>query len=168
MKIDWKTVCQSFGYKSLKATYEKDLQKLQRYKGDKNTYYVEREKKQAKTKFQWVIARATHYAYHKNTTLDVILNEWEEKRSYSWQNFYKESNQPKLTKSEYVKRRRTLNWFKLELKTANSPRIKMYAKRRIFDYILEEQQKNSKRKGKLQRWTKSKKWLRDYEAGKIK
>lgn len=37
-----------------------------------------------------------------------------------------------------------------------------------FTAILKEQQKNSKRKGKLQRWTKSKKWLRDHKAGKIK
>lgn len=52
MKIDWKTVCQSAGYKSLKTAYEKDLKNLQRYSGDKNTWYVEREKKQAKDKFQ--------------------------------------------------------------------------------------------------------------------
>jgi hypothetical protein len=168
MKIDWKTVCQSAGYKSLKAEYTRSMQRLQRYTGTKNTWYVEREKKELKDKFQWVIARATHYAHHINTTIDVILNDWEEKRSYSWQNYYQESNQPKLNKSVFVKQRKTLNWLKFELKTSNSPRSKIYAKRRRFDFILEEQKKNSKRKGKLARWSKNKRWLRDHRAGKLK
>lgn len=44
----------------------------------------------------------------------------------------------------------------------------MISKRRLFNYILEQQKQNSKRKGKTARWSKDKKWLRDYHTGKIK
>lgn len=168
MKIDWKIVCQSAGYKSLKAAYQKTLQNLQRYSSDKHTWYVEREKKEAKDKFQWVIARATHYAHYLNTTIDAILDNWEDKRNYNWQNYYQDCRQPKLNKSEHVKPQKPIKYYRNEVKTARNTFNRILARKRVFRTILEEQKKNSKRKDKTARWSKNKKWLRDYHAGKIK
>lgn len=82
--INWKEVCQSPGYKSLKAAYVKDVKTKQRNKAD------------SLKQFNWVIARAKHYASKRNVTLDVILNEWEADRNYWWLNYYQVWKFPKL------------------------------------------------------------------------
>ncbi len=86
MKIDWKYVATTKGYKSLKAAYVHDVQDAEqtRSKGrrpmrDKATFLI---------KFKWVIARATYHAEHEKVTIDVILDRWESKRTYWWLNYY--------------------------------------------------------------------------------
>lgn len=96
MKIDWKALAKTKGYKSLKASYIYDMKgNCFRKKG--GDYF---------RKFQWVINRAKHYAYHKNVSIETVLNGWEEKRSYWWLNYYQDCNQPKIYK---VNRYKTKN-----------------------------------------------------------
>ena len=90
MNIDWKIVSQSNGYKSLKAAYEQDVQNA--HKTSQSGCRPMRDKKEFREKFDWVIARAIHYAYHKQTTVDVILNQWESGRDYWWLNYYQISS----------------------------------------------------------------------------
>ena len=90
MKIDWKAVAQSPGYRSLKAAYTHDTQKAGQHTRpmrDKAEFY---------SKFQWVIGRAKHYAERQGRSLEDVLNDWEAKRNYWWLNYYQEGQQPKL------------------------------------------------------------------------
>lgn len=98
MKIDWKVVASSPGYKSLKASYVRDLTR------------GNRSKQELLRKFRWVIDRAKHYAHHKGTFLQDVLNHWESKRDYWWLNYYQESNQPKFH-SGSIKRRKNLKTY---------------------------------------------------------
>lgn len=90
MKIDWKHLATTVGYKSLKATYIKAVQDAARQKRPM------RDKAEFLRKFQWVISRAKHYASHTSKSIEVVLNEWEEKRTYCWLNFYQDCSQPKF------------------------------------------------------------------------
>lgn len=47
-------------------------------------------------KFKWVIDRAKHYGEKLNIPWESILDSWEEMRSYSWNNYYQEANQPEI------------------------------------------------------------------------
>ena len=76
----------SAGYLSLRAAYLNDVRKKR----------TGRSKQELLKKFLWVLARAKHYASKQNTFVDIILNQWEEKRTYWWLNFYQDSNMPKL------------------------------------------------------------------------
>lgn len=91
--INWKHVAKSPGYKSLKAAYIHDVERAGR---DKRPM---RRKEEFLRKFNWVIGRATHYAYYSGVRIEVILNEWEANRNYWWLNYYQDCNQPKLRKS---------------------------------------------------------------------
>lgn len=147
MNIDWKVVSQSDGYKSLKAAYERDVQDA--HKTAQRGRRPMRDKQEFRKKFDWVIARAIHYAYHKQTTVDVILNQWEAERGWCWYlNFYQESNQPWLVKSEHVKRRTSRNAYKKEYKHDPERGRKHY-----FAFLLREQKEQSKRKGNKARWS---------------
>lgn len=84
MKIDWKYVASTDGYKSLKVCYIHDI---------KNSW---RSKKESLENFQWVISRAKHFAHHNGKSIEQILDEWEEKRTCWWLGFYKPSVQPKF------------------------------------------------------------------------
>ena len=88
--IDWKHLATTDGYRSLKAAYIHDVQEASRQKRPI------RGKSEFLRKFQWVISRAKHYAHHTGRPIEVILNEWEEKRSYWWLNYYQEGGQPKF------------------------------------------------------------------------
>lgn len=91
MQIDWKHLATTVGYKSLKATYIKAVQGAARQKRPM------RLKAEYLRRFQWVINRAIHYAYHTGKSIELILNEWEEKRTYyCWLNFYQDYHQPKF------------------------------------------------------------------------
>lgn len=87
MKIDWKAVARSPGYRSLKAAYIQDV-------GPKSL--AGRSKKTLYQRFQWVINRAKHYAVRLDKSLEEVLNEWESKRDCWWFGYYQETNQPKL------------------------------------------------------------------------
>lgn len=90
MKIDWKALAQSPGYRSLKAAYTRDV-----HKAGQETHPM-RKKAEFLKLFTWVIARAQHYAIRQNRPIEEVLNEWEAKRDYWWLNFYGEGRQPKL------------------------------------------------------------------------
>lgn len=104
MKINWKKVAASPGYKSLKAAYIKDVQEFQQYEGRFGQKPM-RDKEDFLRKFKWVIGRAMHYAYATESSIEFILNHWEEKRNYWWLNYYQDSHQPKYyTHNRYRKR----------------------------------------------------------------
>jgi hypothetical protein len=84
MKINWKHLATTTGYKSLKKACFDDI---------KRNY---RSKKEVLQKFRWVIARAKHYVHHTGKSIESILNEWEEKRDYWWINYYQDGRQPKF------------------------------------------------------------------------
>jgi hypothetical protein len=150
MKIDWKVVSQSAGYISIKKAYAAQLSSAnrsnQKWKHDKSWNLEE-----AKKRFAWIIARAVHYAYHKQTTVDVILNQWEEKRTYSWGSYYGDQTFPKLDKnSEHVAQRSAKSWALKEY-----PNDPVKRKERYFSYLLREARDKRKRKGSKARWDKS-------------
>ena len=84
VNIDWKKVSRSKGYKRLKAELFH-----QRHRWDDERY--------TRT-FRWVIGRAMHYSQHTGRSLSDILNEWENKRTYSALNYYQSYRFPKLKK----------------------------------------------------------------------
>lgn len=47
-----------------------------------------------RTKIDWIIARAQHYAEKTGLTPEAILDAWEKRRDYWYMNFYQEANQP--------------------------------------------------------------------------
>ena len=79
MKIDWKKVSKSPGYKSLKAAYIKDVTAKRRSRSKEEFYNT----------FQGVICRAKHYSHHTGEPIEDILTKWEESRSGWWYGFYK-------------------------------------------------------------------------------
>jgi hypothetical protein len=93
MKIDWKKVAASPGYKSLKAAYIKDVQGNQRWvrKGVRPM----RDKAEFLRHFRWVISRAMYYAHRYNRPIEAVLWSWESDRTYWWLNYYQEGRQPK-------------------------------------------------------------------------
>jgi len=90
MRIDWKYLATTDGYKSLKAAYVRDVQKSAKFKRPM------RDKVEFLTQFRWVIGRAKHYAHHTGRSMESILNEWEENRAYWWLNYYQDCRQPKF------------------------------------------------------------------------
>lgn len=93
MKIDWKHLSTTKGYKSLKACMVHDIN---------NNW---RNKEESLKRFNWVICRAKHYVFITGVNIDIILNEWESKRTYWWANFYQDCNQPKITNKKVLKPR---------------------------------------------------------------
>lgn len=138
MKIDWKYIATTPGYVSLKATLVKEL--TGRFANRSNAY----------ERFNWIIARAKHYANQRGTTLDVILNEWEEERSYNWYSFYSNHNKPKLgTGTKPVGIRGVLKYY------INNGNSRAEIKRKMCHYIS---QKNKAASTKVkQRWSSRKK-----------
>lgn len=96
MKINWKQVAQSPGYKSLKAAYIKDVKESASRKNPM------RGKAEYLELFNWVINRAKYYAHHTGMSIEDVLLGWESKRNYWWLNYYQEGNQPKL-RSDAIK-----------------------------------------------------------------
>lgn len=94
MKIDWKVVAQSPGYKSLKAAYIRDTHEAGQYQARGRRPM--RSKQEFLKLFQWVIGRAQHYAVRQCRSVEEVLNEWEAGRTYWWLNYYGEGRQPKL------------------------------------------------------------------------
>lgn len=90
MKIDWKQLSQSAGYKSLKAAYIRDVQEAAKKKNPM------RKKEEFLKLFRWVMARAQHYAVRQGCSVEVVLNTWEANRDYWWLNYYQEGKKPKL------------------------------------------------------------------------
>jgi hypothetical protein len=96
VSINWKQVAASPGYKSLKAAYVRDVQKSGTYRSRFGTKPL-REKEEFLKLFNWVIARAKHYAHHLQCPIEDVLNKWEEGRgNHWWLNYYQNCHQPKF------------------------------------------------------------------------
>ena len=132
-------VCQSEGYKSLKADYLNDL---------KRNYSIRDKTNQ----FKWIIGRATSHAYHRGVTLDVILNEWEAKRTINWRSFYYEHNQmfQKLNQSNCIKPSGITA--KKKVTKASRWYTPKASRERVFNEIMRLQRINSKRYKTKMRW----------------
>ena len=144
MKIDWKKVSQSTGYRSLKAAYEHDIRK--RYQT----------KRELLIKFRWVIGRAQHYAHHQNRAIEEILNEWESKRDYWWLNYYQDCNQPKLIpKKNRLHGPRYFKKYYRRIYGARSPKVREHSLKNIQRSQQERSTKSPKR------WTKDQREWRD-------
>ena len=53
-------------------------------------------------KFAWIIGRASHYSCRLNIPVETILNAWEKKRTYCYENYYQDCNFPKLTRADVL------------------------------------------------------------------
>lgn len=139
MKIDWKHVSKTPGYISLKKAVV-EAHTCGRSFTKKAGHY--------KT-FNWIISRAKHYAYHLNKTLEEVLNEWEAKRNYSYENYYQQSKFPKLNPSPLVRPLSPKNYYK----TNSWYRDPVKRKAANFASIVRKQKHKSKRQGRTARWT---------------
>ena len=141
MLIDWKHLATTKGYKSLKAAYIHDVQKAAKQK------MPMRDKAEFLRQFEWVINRAKHYAHYTGESIETILNNWEEKRSYWWLNYYQDSRQPKFHSG--TKKQMTINGIKKYYK-----KMPLYSssdvKHRVNEFIQQEHKDNSLKKKK--RW----------------
>lgn len=90
MKIDWKHLATTTGYKSLKKAYIHDVKDAAKQK------HPMRRKAEFIRHFQWVIGRASHYAHHTGKSIEYVLDGWEFKRDYWWLNYYQDCKQPKF------------------------------------------------------------------------
>lgn len=139
MKINWKELSKTKGYKSLKACYLLDVKEIQRTK------------KESYSRFQWVLGRAKHYSLHLKVPIEEILNEWEAKRDYWWANYYGEYRQPKFgirkiapNALNYIKKQKygdkrymqkcildAIHFYQMKKSTKKKPRLDMDHKRRL-------------------------------------
>ncbi len=155
MKIDWKVVAQSPGYKSLKATMIRAIQRNNKEIQKWPNRRPMRSKDAFKKHFNWVISRAIQNANYRKVTLDVVLNEWESKRDYCWLNFYQESRQPKLF--DPINKKKPIGirtYAKKDIWYKDNPIKK---KAFVFKHLMWEQKQKSKRKDGKARWTKQRK-----------
>jgi len=141
MKINWKEVAKSKGYRSLKNAYISYVRETHHYSRKAKLY----------KEFRKVINRAVHYAYHQNRSIIEILDEWEDGRAYCWRNYYYLGNGKfkRLNQSSSLKpigiigRRKQMKkniWYDSQ-----------YIKNRICEEIKEKQSEESTKK--KSRWT---------------
>ena len=142
MKVDWKHLASTEGYMSLKAAYAKDVSEAAKLKRPM------RDKAEFLRHFTWVIARAKHYAHHTGRTIESVLNEWEERRSYWWLGYYQDAQQPKFHSGAL--KPRGVNGLRKYYKRTGWP-----GKERICSFMQDEQKKNSVKEPK--RWPMSRK-----------
>jgi len=143
MKIDWKHLATTEGYKSLKAAYVKDVQEASTQK------HPMRDKKEFLKRFNWVINRAKHHAHVKGLSISTILDFWEKSRGYSWWfGYYQNGQHPRLHKEKL--KPMGINGFRKSCKIAWYCTNKD-VKNRVNDFIQHEHKENSTKKKK--RWT---------------
>jgi len=154
MKIDWKQVAQSKGYKSLKASYIDTVRRGNSFDSKEVLY----------KKFRSIIALAQHHAIRRGLTLIEVLDAWEEKRTYSWQSFYGSSSHgiKKLPsgKPHNVKPQRGITWYRTS--RGFSPITKF---RKIRNERKVEAESKRILAGKKPRWTPFRKRNQRYMKG---
>lgn len=102
MKVNFKELSKSEGYKCLKAAVLSDCMEGQ------GCFNINGCDKPGRVKcfhrycdrFRWVIGRATHYSCKTGISVAELLNTWESDRSYWYMNYYQDGNQPKLNRSD--------------------------------------------------------------------
>lgn len=80
------------GFEKLREAVYEDIKNTIEQKGEIHS----RDAKDYCDKFSWIIKRAKHYSKKSSLKWQVILDKWEEKRSYWYMNYYQEANQPKI------------------------------------------------------------------------
>jgi hypothetical protein len=143
MKIDWKHLCATPGYISLKKAVIKSVTSGRSFHNKQQHY----------KNFNWIINRAKHYAYHLNKPIEEILNEWEAKRNYSYENYYQPGRFPKLNKASNVKQPGVKHYTKFGMFKKDPVKRKA----RSLSIIMGIQKANSKRKDDKARWSKRRK-----------
>lgn len=143
MKIDWKDLAKSKGYRSLKACYIKDMTEKRPF----------RSKDELLKKFKWIISRATHYAHKESVTIRFVLDTWEFDRmegnnksgSKWWFSFYGEHYQPKANS----------NCLRLQGVRGERKNVKKYYSIRYSIKRLKSlaMKKSTTRTGKKSRWS---------------
>lgn len=84
MKVNWKQLAQSPGYKSLKAAYIRDVQRYAKHPRPM------RNKEEYLQLFRKVIARAQHHSIRTGEPIEAILKNWESNRDYGRLNYYQD------------------------------------------------------------------------------
>lgn len=144
MKIDWKALARSEGYRSLKKALAKDV--MEASARDRAL----RSKAEFYSLFNWVIARAKHYAHRQGVSVAEVLNRWEEGRDYWWLNRYGEYRQQKLPSG----RPRNVRPMKSETHIKRSAR--QYDTTKLLDRLRHERRVEAaaarKAAGKPARW----------------
>ena len=87
MKIDWKAVAASPGYKSMKQVCDDEVKRVAKWGRKPDERYQQA--------FDFAINRAKHYSHATGVSVESILNAWEENRTYNFMNYYSSSNKPK-------------------------------------------------------------------------
>ena len=140
MKIDWKHLAKTEGYKSLKTAFIK--QNKSDSLRNKQEYYQ---------RFQWVINRAKHYAIKMGVTLESVLNNWEHNRDYGVLNYYQNSRQPKIRVHKVLKPM-GVKGFRKSCKKTWFHSDPQEIKHRVYEFIQRTQIKSKK-----------KRWSMDYK-----
>lgn len=151
MKIDWKAVSQSVGYRSLKKAYIKDVVDAAKHK------HPMRKKQEFLKLFGWVIARAKHYSVRTGATFESVLEHMEKGRDYWWLNYYQGSRQPKLPsgKPRNVKPANAETYYRKDSKRCKyAPGLLLKKLRTERTRVAKE---NRKQLGKAARWPASRK-----------
>lgn len=86
MQVDWKSVCQCAGYKSLKAAYIRDAAEARAHK--KQGRYVMRKPDELYRAFQKALALVYRCAVAAGMPFEHALALTEADRSYWWLNYY--------------------------------------------------------------------------------
>lgn len=109
MNVSFKELSKSPGYKSLKKSVLFDCNDRHKHDGpgcfnplgcDKGRERRNQCHHRPCDKFKWAIDRAQHYSHYTGVSVVDILNTWEKGRSYWYQNYYQNANQPKLTEKQ--------------------------------------------------------------------
>jgi hypothetical protein len=141
MKIDWKVLAASTGYRSFKKAFIQ-------YK-IKGTWHID----SANKTFKKIIglAQATTFAECKEPSLytwhmDLLLGKWEKERSYCWLNYYLSGRYSK-PHSNSIKKKNLIKYY-----SSLDHNVTFRASR-----LIELQQESRKKSGKKARWNKQQK-----------
>lgn len=147
MKIDWKHLASTPGYRSLKASMIKTIKRDNRFSCSQAN------KVKTHLKFLKVIGRLQHLAHKQGVSMEYLLNFHESERGthHSWDSYYSDFHLPKLGRP---KNHWGINGIRRDAKRWNhlTPQD---VKHRVCAHIQQEQKKASK---KLKpRWTTAQK-----------
>ncbi len=136
MDIDWKIVCQSPGYLSMKAAVADEAARTAKWGRKPDPRYVE--------SFNFAINRAKHYANHFGCDLQDILNGWEGQRDYNFMSFYSNHHLPKFHSNHkhLMGIRGQLKGYKTDRFYRNDPKRKQ---ERILSLLVGQQKTASKK-----------------------
>ena len=152
MKIDWKEVARSEGYKALKKQFIRDRQQAGKYPNRC------RSKEEHLRLFRKIIDRAKSNAIRTNRTIIEVLDDWSIRGGqYWWYNSYTEQiRKVPSGKPSNIKHTTIPSYTKRELKRAHWL-SKTEKRKRLRDAISKEAKWDRKEKGKTPRWDADKK-----------